>query len=177
MATTDEPTIERPDRLTLEIDLSELWAEGTAGEAIVGRAADLLLRRSGEPRDSLARRVQQITDAEIRAQVAPAIGEAIEKALQPTNSFGEPKGEPLTLRQVIVNQAVEQLKAPDRSHQRGFDARHNGTVLEKIIAEAVASTLTRELQGAIEEAKREVVATIRAKGAEVIAETMRRALP
>lgn len=163
------------DKIIIEVDLSRIRLGeegGDLGDYIVGQAAIQLIANSGRDlRTLLADRVSRIQDEEIREAVRPAIAEAIERAAQPTDSFGNVKGEPRTLHEIIVAMTVKQLQTREGRFSSGSGAK---TVLEEFIYQEVERTLRGELQEAVKEARAQVLAAVRDEGAKVITETIER---
>jgi hypothetical protein len=136
----------------------------TLGDAVAERIANRLMRE--EEYRPLKQRVLEIRDNEVREQVKPVVARAIEASVQPTNSYGQPTGEPVTLTDVIVREAKELLN-------KRSDYGRGPTFLEGVIRDAVGVALQKELAAAIAEEKAKVVAVIRAKAAELIAEAIK----
>lgn len=110
-------------------------------------------------------------------------GDAIDKAIEervaaelarpvtPTDGYGHPKGEPTTLGEVIDQRIAQWL-----SQRTGDSFSNNRTTnLQKLINDAVGAALTRDINGAIDAAKLEVTAAVKAQAAQVLAETLTRA--
>ena len=141
----------------------------TLGDLVAEKMVDRLI----EDRDSwrsLRESVINIRDQIIREKVDPIIEEALISQIQLTNSYGEPKGKPVTLRELIVAEAAKELSRPTRGSHGSSE-----TLLTKTIREQTGIALTRELGEATKEAKEHVVAAIR-KAAEafLVNETVKR---
>lgn len=153
------------------IDLGEVWAdEQTASDAIVNRAAAKLL----EGRDlhhELRRGVDATADAVIVEMLRPMIEEAVAMVVQPTDSFGEPKGERTTLREVIIKHVEKELRS---TSSRDSLSRPRQTVLEQIIDREVQRVVGEDLREAMDAARKTVREAVQAKGAEVLTDTVLR---
>lgn len=167
-----------PEKLVLEIDLSRLWVDGEAG-TFADYVADLAAQRLMTGEDArqatgeYRRRALTIADEEIREQLKPVIAEALDAAVQRTTGFGDPRGEPKTLREVIVEAALEQLRKPQGD---GFGGTRRGeTLVQSIIRSEVQVALASELKAAVASARTEVLAAVSEKASEVIGETIMRA--
>lgn len=139
-------------------------------EAVVaeaGRAIAAKLER--EIREEMRYSVKTEVQEALRAALGPMVSEALDQAIQPTNSYGEAKGEPVTLREVIVKTAKEELR--DARSRDGYGSRKENLVQE-IIRKEVGAALAKELNDAIKDAKVSVLAAVQEKGAEVIAATI-----
>lgn len=164
-------------KINLELDLNDpLYEDGTSlRDLIVKRASAQLLehvQKEGNAWPTLRGRVEKMRDDEIRAALLPVIGQAVAEAVQPTNTFGEPRGEPVTLRGLIVKEAREQLKQSGRDRRHPSSDRRGATLLEHVIAHEVEGALGKELRAELEAAKADVKVAVREKGAEVIAEAI-----
>lgn len=142
----------------------------TLAEMVARMMLDRILRERNAD-DSLygstRARIKAITDEEIRAAIQPQIARALDGPIAITNEFGRPVGEPKPLAELIVSEAREFLSKP--ADRYGTE----GTVLRKMIREAVEGALKKELAEALTEEKAKVVAAMRAKAAELIADTIK----
>lgn len=156
--------------MKLVIDLGETFAdEQSASKAIVQEAARRVLAQRDLTED-VRRRVKQITDEEIRAAVGPMLEQALFEGVQPTDSFGTPKGERTTLRDMVVQEVRRDIGA---SKQPGFHGSKQ-TLLEQIIGREVERVVREDLKQAMDEARKQVRAAVERKGAEVLAQTIER---
>lgn len=115
-------------------------------------------------------RVRGIRDEEVRAAIRPLIEEALTRSIQPTDIYGNPKGEATTLAEVITKEAKTALTVP-KEHGYGKPKR---TLIQEIIADAVNTQFRRELDEAITEGKKAVAKALRDEGAAVIQKTIER---
>lgn len=166
--------------MQVTIDIPDFF-EGSAEDGVRGTSLqDLVVEQAVQRmvtdarRDdwgtTLRERVTTIRDEEIRAAVKPDIEAALLKAVQPTDSYGMPKGEPLTLHEVIVKQATDWLTKPE-SQRYGEKAM---SPVKRLITEEVERVFRRDLQKAMDEAKAEVREAIKQEGAALISETIAR---
>lgn len=118
-------------------------------------------KRYGE----IQQQVTTIRQDEIREQIKPIVEAAIATPFGQTNTFGEPTGNPTTLRELIVKEVQEYLGKRDRYSEP--------TTVQKFIAAEVHKALTAELLAAIADEKAKVVAAVRAKAAELIADAVK----
>jgi hypothetical protein len=116
----------------------------------------------------LKRRVTAIRDEEIREAIEPIITEAISGEIQKTNSFGEPTGKSTTIRELIMSEARTLLTKSADSYGRGSE-----TVLQKWVREQIAAAFTKELAAVVAQEKEKVVAAVRAKAADLIADAVK----
>lgn len=159
-------------KLVVEVDLGKLWTStGSVSEYIAGVAAKMLLESEEHVRDDFRRRVRAILDDEISRQCEPFVREALEGAIQKTDTWGTPVGPARPLHEHIVEAVREELKLRD-GQRRGTGGQD--PLLQRIIHEEVDRTLAHELREAVKGAKAEVLAAVSAKAAEILTETMTR---
>lgn len=135
---------------------------------VANKLVDRLVSQRGNWDGAVRERVNQVRDEVIVERITPLIDDALAAAVQPTNRFGEPSGEPTTLRSVIVQEATAWLTKPTGD---SF-TRSAKTNVAKLIADEVDRALGRELKTALDQAKADVTAAVKAKGAEVLAQTI-----
>lgn len=141
----------------------------TMEDAVVEAAArQVLASAKSDVRELVREAARKQIGESIRAIIEPLIVEALTASIQPYNSYGEPKGEPVTLREVIVKKATEEFRLPSSRNYHPDKA----TLIEAVIREEVHKALKKDLVDAISEARKQVLAAVQEKGAEVIAETI-----
>ena len=148
----------------------------TLEDVVLGMAAKQLADRAMRSHDDyrpLTDRVRKIRDEVIREKIDPIIEEALSAPIRKTNSFGEPTGSETTLRTLIADQAEQALKVSNTNNPNRF--RDTDTTLTKFIAAEIDKALKKELKGALDEAKAQVLARVQEAGGEVIADTLKRA--
>lgn len=181
-----------PTTITIELNLDDHLARHlgydedgehvqgpmTVEDLVLGLVAQKLVRNvvdraAGKGRDgwydSLGRKVAEIRDTLIAEQLEPLVREALEGEYRATNGFGEPVGQPTTLRSVIAKQVDDWLNSRDGDTYRNPKRL---TRLSALVAEQVDKAMTKELSAAVADAKAQVVAAVKAKGAEVLAKTI-----
>jgi hypothetical protein len=171
---TDMATPQGP--LRVEYDVDQIVADdGTVlFDLIVDRAATKLVDRLTQDRDvygEFRNRVNAVRNELIREKLEPVVEEAIKTSVQRTNSFGGAVGDPTTLTELIIEEGRKQLTSKAGSNS-GMRTSTSTTVLDKLIAEAVDRALTKELRAAVEEGKGTVMAALREKAAEIMAEAI-----
>lgn len=158
--------------LSLDTVLGEDDRRGpiTLADAII-ESAVLRLTRDEEYRDiqgGLHKRVGQIRDEEIRTRVAAEVEAALTAPFRQTNTYGEAKGEPVTLRSLIVK-SCEEFFTQDVSEYN----KPRQTKAQRFVHAAVEDAVKKELAAAIVEEKAKVVAAVRAKAADLIAQAVK----
>jgi hypothetical protein len=110
---------------------------------------------------TLRERAVAIRNEEIRAAIKPAIEQAITATLQPTDHYGNPKGESKTTHELIVEHATKVLTAKDSDH---YSRTKGLNLVEQFIA--------TEVKAALEQAKADVLRAVKDQGAKVLSETI-----
>lgn len=101
---------------------------------------------------------------QIDAQVGAIVSAALDTNIQPTNEWGEPKGKPLSLREMVGNSARNYLGV--KVNKDGAESTYNAdtTRLEFIVKKVVASEfdyrMQTEVKKAVEMARNEAVAKV-----------------
>lgn len=142
----------------------------TLGEAVAAQIAADLKRNDQYP--GLKQKVMDVRNEEIREQIRPIVAAAIEGNVQKTNEWGQPVGQATTLHALIVKEVNDYLK---RKVSDGYRSS-NQTVIEKFVQDAVDKVVKTELAEAIAEEKTKVVAAVRAKAADLIAEAVKQGI-
>lgn len=126
-------------------------------------AAELLIR---DIRDD----VRQAVAEQVKAQVGDVVRETLENGVRKTNTWGEPTGEVTTLRDMIAAEANAFLtKSVSRGYNNGSE-----TQVQAYIRESVDRQIKKELQAAVDSAKKQVTAAVKDQAAQVITETVAR---
>lgn len=145
-------------------------------DAVVEEVGRLVLQsiKNDTTRDtyrSLRDRAATIRDEEIRAAIKPAIEQAVTATMQPTDGYGNPKGEPKTTHELIVEHATKVLTAKNNDH---YSRDKGQNIVEQFIAKEVQAVLNKELKAALEQAKADVMRAVKDQGAKVLSETIAR---
>jgi hypothetical protein len=156
----------------IDVDLNTVLVPGyedSAPTTLADKVVDQLVREAlkEDGWKPLVRRVQEIRDEEIRKLVLPAITEAFEKPVQKTNTWGEPTGEPLTLREVVVEEARKILNGTKSDSFRGDEP-----LGRQLINQMVLKELRAELTDAIKTEREKVVTAVREQAAQLITEAV-----
>jgi len=161
--------------MKIEIDLNDLGfsydEEGdpagaaTLQDLVVQEVARLLLQGTNLPRlvrEKVEERVQQ----EVDEKVAELVAEAVQKPIQRTNPYGEKRGEPVTLLEMIGESLEAYLNRPARNSRNPYGSDKPGNLAE-LIGQETERVIGREMAETIKQTKSEVYQTITAKALEV----------
>ncbi len=88
-------------KLNVEVELFDEWEQGTPETQVIQNASIALIDKMEQKMvDELELQVLN----ESRSQVGEIIKEVISGTIQRTNKWGEEKGEPITLKELIINE-------------------------------------------------------------------------
>lgn len=155
--------------IRVEFEPHEVYAgnEKTLADLIIDGAVSRLLVdfRREEAVQDLRQRIRAIRDEVLAESLRETILVAIEQALQPTDSFGSPKGEPKKLYELIRDEAIALLTKPSRD---SYGSPKQQTLVQELIATAVRSEVEREMKAALDAGRAEIREALKAKGAEML---------
>lgn len=153
----------------IDRDGEEMTEPQTIEDVVVEMAArQFVSGLDREIKSEFTRRVREIRDDEIRSQIAPLVAEAVTRSVQETDLYGNPKGEPKTLTEVIVAQSATALQKKGDAYSRNSGRN----LVEQFIHDEVTTAFTKELKAAVDQAKAEVLVAVKERGAEVLASTI-----
>ena len=144
--------------------------DGEAGATIADLVAAQVVQRLASNNQEwyeLHRTVTEIKREVIREAVLPMIEQAITEPIQKTSAYGDPIGEPTTLRSVIVDEARKLLD------KRADSYGSSQTVLQKIVAEEVKTAFAAEIKDAVAKARASVADEIGKQVASAVAAAMK----
>jgi hypothetical protein len=144
-------------------------SELTLGQAIAHKVFEDLRRE--DYYGDLKRKVAELRTEVIKEQIAPVITKALADPIQQTNQYGEARGKETTLRALIVEEVGRLLKSPADQY-----SRDKGTWLQALVRSEAEAALRKELGEVIAEEKAKVVAAVRGKAADLIAESIKAGL-
>lgn len=145
----------------------------TLADAIVDRAVTALTKDQEyrEVHGGLAKRVSQIRDEEIRERVRVEIKKVMAQPIHATNQWGERTSGETTLLALIVAQAEKFFT--EKRTKDSYDRSPAMTGAQRVIAEMVQASLTKELAAIFAEEKAKVVKAVQGKAAELIAQAVK----
>lgn len=126
------------------------------GDAVVEgqkRVADMIAEQiaarvaSTEEFRELRKKVTAIRDEMIREKLEPVLAEAMSTPIQKTNWMGEPTGDVMTMRELIVDAARDVVSKPDRS------GRNQASWVQNFIYDEVRKMFEKELKQELADAK------------------------
>lgn len=95
-------------------------SNGELEDSIARSAAYQILQ---EAKQDIRESVRATVNAEIAKQVEGLVAAALERTIQPTNAYGEIKGEPVTMQEFIIDTMVKYLKeSVDKDGKDGYSA-------------------------------------------------------
>ncbi|MGH3381876.1 MAG: hypothetical protein ACRDP6_44825 [Actinoallomurus sp.] len=138
----------------------------TLGDLVVAEIARQYMRT--DDLSDLHRQIRMVRDEVIRERVTPMIEEAVSRPIQRTGSYGDPIGEPVSMREVVVDEARKVLQGTPN----GSYGRDREPIGRKLIREMVEKELRDELADAIKDERQKVVDAVRGQAAELITEAV-----
>lgn len=135
----------------------------TLGDVLIDRLLIAMTSHKDSWRDSLQARVTKLRDETIRAAIEPMVQQVLDAGFQPATRYGEPVGEPTTLRELIMDEVGTYFKPKDR---------YNKSPFQTLLAAEVNAAFTKELRDAIAAEKEKAQALVREHAAKIMAQTI-----
>lgn len=158
--------------MKIDIEL-EGYEEGRAEEAIFTLIADRMVQSIS---DELSAKVGRMLDRKIDecavSVLTPMIEKHLETPYQPVNTYGEPSGEPITLRSRIAKKLDEctQIRREDR---QGFGNRPE-TAAESFLRTQIVKELHKEFASIVNSEKQKIATALRNNAAEALIDAVKR---
>jgi hypothetical protein len=125
----------------------------TVADLVAAQIVERVVKDRGYP--TLLEQVKTIRAEVIREAVRPQVEAVIAAPVQKTNGYGEPVGEPVTLRDLIIDEARKAINAPVDNY-----SRDKGTFLTQAVAAEVKKALSAEIADAVKQAREQVATEI-----------------
>jgi len=138
----------------------------TVADLVAARIVERLVKDDQYPH--LRDQVIQVREELIRAALAPVIEEALTVPFRKTSTYGEPAGEPVTLRTVIAAEAQRML-----THYESDYGQRKLTVMQALVRKEVEAALAKEIRDAVAQAREQVSGEIGQMVASAVAAGMR----
>lgn len=155
------------DTLAYDEEGNVVGESHTIGEIVAQKIVERLAKE--DRYHELTRQVQEIRKEVIREAVRPQVEEALNKPFRRSNIYGEPAGEPVTLRELIVDEVRRVLKDPADKYNRD-----RGTVLEAAVHKEVEAAFASEIREAVKQTREQVSDRIGQIVADAVSEGMRK---
>lgn len=137
------------------------------GEMVVDALVDRLARDIKRDVDhhylNEVRTAREAATAAALEEAQRLVREALEGEIKPTNRYGEPQGEPTTLRDLIRQDIAAYLAEPAK--QWRSDERKNG--FRALLREQVDEAMSKELHAVVADARRKVSEAVQQKASEM----------
>jgi len=140
----------------------------TLADEIVARAALLLVK--DDHYKGLKARIAEMRVEEIRRRVSDEVEAGMVEPFRLTTAYGEPKGEPVTMRTMIAEEVKKFF------NEKVGDYNRQATRAATVIKTEVEKALHKELSEVIADEKAKVVAAVRAQAATIIADAVKRGI-
>lgn len=125
---------------------------------------------SYELRDAMAKEIKE----ETAKHVGPAVEAALAEGVQRTDQYGDPRGEKVPLRTVIIEEA-QKVFGQKVEYRDGY-GRHE-SLISSIIRNEVQKAVAEDLKAAIKDERAKVQQAVRNEAAAILTESVRRAVP
>jgi hypothetical protein len=146
----------------------------TLGDAVIQEVARQLIAAYGRSYD-MQRVVTEIRGDLIREHLGPVVQAAIDAPAQRTNRFGEVQGGPVSMRELLVDEARKVLNARVDSSGRpaAYASDGKNSYLEHVITRAVRDVFDGEMKAELDRARAELRETLRQVAAAKLAESVK----
>jgi uncharacterized NAD(P)/FAD-binding protein YdhS len=165
----------------IEIDLDELFPESQYDpeidevrpvglrDLVIRAAADKLVTQYGrEAQTAIGHVINEVVTQQVRSVVMQAMAQPIQR----TTRWGEPTGAATTILE-IVREKLDEFVTAKPTRRDEFNGRRNAANnLTELLEDIVRAAMTRELSGAVKEAR----LTVAAKVQEILATELPKAL-
>lgn len=156
----------------------ELSEAQTIEDLVLERAAQIVAARAiadGTEYSTVRKRAESAVQALVEDRIADAIEAFMATPRVPTDTWGNPKGEPVTFAETVQSLVESTLTKAQNADPYDRNKRP-GTLIERTIGAAVEDTVTREVQAAVTEQKNQILKQVTASAAAVLAEGVKRGL-
>lgn len=183
--TAHQSTRENPLNITIQVDevtldtavagvvsFDEDGDPYTSGEATVATLVAQQITAhliKDEQWRSLRDRMLEIRAEVIREALTPVVEKTLTESFQKTNSYGEPVGGQISMRQVIADEAKKLMTQSADTYNRD-----KGTLLQVMVRKEVEAALGSEIRDAVKAARQQVSDEIGAMVAKSVAAGMSR---
>ncbi|KIA73476.1 hypothetical protein ANMWB30_24020 [Arthrobacter sp. MWB30] len=154
--------------MKIEIDLAHLGLSDydedgnpTRGlslrDLIVEAAVEKLVPNDYQLQKDIREKIDRQFKTRIEEKVKAMVEEAFEAPLQRTNSWGESKGEPVTVKE-LIGEALEKWLTGPRERNRSYNSPAGN--LQELVDDATKSLMSKEFKANIDKAKEDIVVTV-----------------
>lgn len=155
-----EEPLSSPDSMTVS-ETTIKWKAQEMFDAIARDAAGRIVKSC---ETDLVSEVRTLVKEQINAQVGAKVSEVLDTNIRPTNEWGEAKGEPMSLREMVGKAARDYLAIKVDKEGRPNSYNADQTRLEHIVKQVVAKTfdytMQTEVKKAVEMARAEAVGKV-----------------
>lgn len=87
--------------VTTTVEFPE-WSEDSVEAAIIETVAKKIIKQA---KDEIVSQAAKMVKSEISQQIGDIVREVVDAPVRETNYYGEPKGEPVTMRELVMKEA------------------------------------------------------------------------
>jgi histone H3/H4 len=169
---TEDSTQNEPFQIVLTLDTNVGYDREDEPVSLGDMVVAKLVRNLTEKFEAQAR--QQLHAAlagAIEAKATELVETAVQAPIRKTNTWGEPVGEPTTLRDMIDAKVKEFLNARIDS---GYSRTSPQSFIQNLVGKQVAAEMEKEFKDSIQKGKEQLLSAVKDRAAEVISESLRR---
>lgn len=144
------------------------------GEMVVAGIVDRLtgdIKRDADSYRDAVREARDAANEAVKAEAAALVKRALAEGVQRTNTWGEPQGEKVTLRDLILDEIRKYLD--EKPPRPGYSERERPGGFVELLRHEVAAGMQRELAEEIKAARAQVAAKVRERAAELIGDVVK----
>jgi hypothetical protein len=157
----EQPEPQAPENAMTITGTTLQWDARAMFDSIAQRAAASIVENVNR---ELVSEVKVQVSKQIAEQVGAKVSEVLDTSIQPTNEWGEPKGKPTTLRDLVGAAAREYLGTKVDKDGRPNSYNADSTRIDYIVKKAVEKEfdyrMQTEVKQAVEQAKNLAVAKV-----------------
>lgn len=156
----------------------EISGPETVESMICERAAQIVAARVVADSDqypTIREATKKLIGEKVEERVAAAVDRVFTEARTPTDTWGNPKGDPTTLAEQ-VEAKVEAILSKHHNADRYNRGEDSGTIVDKVIAAQVKAQVEKQVTAAVREARDKVIAQVSDVAGREIAKAVKEAL-
>lgn len=166
----DDVTLDTAVAAVIACDEDGAYRDGerTVADIVAAQIVDRIVKDADRWYE-LRQAVTEIKREAVREAVRPMVEQAIAEPIHKTTAYGDPVGGPVTLREVIVDEARKVINSKDPNDYRG----DKGTFLVRVVREEVSNALRAEIAAEVAKAKAAVADEIGRQVASAVTAAMK----
>lgn len=169
-----ESTQNEPFQIVLTLDTPVGYDYDDGPISLGDKVIERLVRTLTDKFEAQAQKqLHEALKSSIETKATELVEAAVNAPIRKTNTWGEPVGEPTSLRDMIDQKVKEFLGSRIDS---GYTGSHPRTFIQNMVGKQVEASMQKEFAAAIQQGKEELLKAVKGHAAEVISESLRRAV-